>query len=284
MEPPYGTVGTLAIAPHPAGAAEGDEFASSPRAVIDARLIEEYPEADVQVDFANMQLHIAQIISSCTQEEVMFTQRPELYASLLMYDTLQVGEVAVMTGVLSFATSRGYLDTFEAVSSHYALLGGCTTKTSKSAVLAIDAHVNRGYQFMPDMCRRDLNKALVGFVASAIECQGPSCLSIATGPWGCGIFAGDPILKFVQQIMAAAMAQEFGGVDTRLYYHAKGEQAALLQKVAKMCLDRHVSVGWLYQCIIKFGEADGSSYAAGRARTPFGEFLLKALSALPVAA
>ena len=60
---------------------------------------------------------------------------------------------------------------------------------------------SRADQFQRNNIDRELNKAFVGFF-NEDEGDEPSC--IATGNWGCGAFGGDPQLKSLIQLMAAA--------------------------------------------------------------------------------
>jgi hypothetical protein len=55
-------------------------------------------DAYYQVDFANKYLHIHQIIPSCTQEEVMFSVRPECYLGIIICDVMLDHEAIIISG------------------------------------------------------------------------------------------------------------------------------------------------------------------------------------------
>jgi hypothetical protein len=50
---------------------------------------------------------------------------------------------------------------------------------------------------------------------------------ISTGNWGCGAFGGDPALKFVQQVVAAALA----GVDLQFSAFCNEDLAARIDRL-----------------------------------------------------
>jgi hypothetical protein len=173
-------------------------------------LIEQFPDAQCHVDFANRQIQIGQNIPSCTQEEVMFSIRPELFLCLPLFTTILDHEAAGVAGAAVFTAYTGYLTTFRFAGGARGGESHALNRASRVQddplrnipyVSVIDAHVNRGTQFGPEMHTRDLNKAFVGF---DLACSTGGAGVIATGPWGCGAFFGDLGLKFVQQVMAAA--------------------------------------------------------------------------------
>ena len=91
----------------------------------------------------------------------------------------------------------------------------------KTTIVAMDALHFRNkmctyaFQFRAKAMRRELDKAFVAFQPRDTAenggdgsgvCLGVAAPWIATGNWGCGAFGGDPILKAVIQIAAAAEA------------------------------------------------------------------------------
>lgn len=204
--------------------------------------------ADAHVDFANKFLHIGKIIPSATQEEVLFSIRPECFVGLLFSEMLQANEAIVITGARRFNNYSGYLRTFQ-----YKGLHDESSEPNVPTIIAIDALVNSGNkQFNDDRIARDTNKAYLGF--AGVQAPVPSTTehltfsSISTGQWGCGAFMGDPTLKCIQQILAAAQA----GV-THLHYSAFHD-VALAEKLTVILhglQKRGITVGELYQCLVR---------------------------------
>ena len=159
--------------------------------------IEEHGGA-AHVDFANRDLMVGEVLPSATQEEILFSVRPEMYCTVLFVDRLSAEEVVVFHGCRRFSDYSGYSGSFA-----YCPLLQCPIDAeggSPATVLAMDAHMNNGAsQFERDAVLTDLHKALTGFKAV------PQSV-VSTGLWGCGAFDGDPALKLVQQALAAAVA------------------------------------------------------------------------------
>jgi hypothetical protein len=182
---------------------------SSPH-VFGKQYIEGFKDADAHVDFANRQIMIGMLIPSCTQEEVMFSIRPELLLCLPLYTTLLDGEAGGVEGAATFATYSGYLRTFtytgaaSVAGAVHALhrVSPAVAPPRITYVVIMDAHVNCGRQFQSPESTRDLSKAFIAFDLAARE--GGACRRIATGPWGCGAFHGDLGLKLLQQLAAVA--------------------------------------------------------------------------------
>lgn len=130
------------------------------------------------VDFANKQIHIGRIISSATQEEILFSNSPELFLLLLLAEPLQDQEVIVVRNVLRYNDYTGYNNTYQ-------------------FQWVMDA-VERDH-FHPRSITRDIKKAYVAFAHTRKS-------RIVTGKWGCGVFGGDVMLKFWQQVLAAHYA------------------------------------------------------------------------------
>lgn len=74
--------------------------------------IEDDMGADAGVDFANADLHIGRVTASCTQEEVLFSVKPELFVAMLFSQTMAESEAIVIEGARRFSLYTGYLGTF----------------------------------------------------------------------------------------------------------------------------------------------------------------------------
>eukprot|EP01106_Pelomyxa_sp_JSP_P019439 TRINITY_DN977_c0_g2_i4.p1 TRINITY_DN977_c0_g2~~TRINITY_DN977_c0_g2_i4.p1 ORF type:complete len:479 (+),score=136.89 TRINITY_DN977_c0_g2_i4:35-1438(+) len=155
--------------------------------------------AGYHVDFANKRLHINSIIASATQEEVLFSIKPEIFVAMLVCEMMQDNEAIIISGARLFSTYSGYQHTFT-------FTGKAAGTASIPDVVAIDAVVAYGdIQFEPQTILRDTAKAYLGFCG--IPGAPPTNHTVvATGNWGCGAFGGHLPLKYFQQVIAASVA------------------------------------------------------------------------------
>ena len=231
--------------------------------------MEDVKEADSNVDFANKQLHIGCIIPSCTQEEVMFSIRPDLFISLLVFQTLASNEAALMFGCQRHCNYSGYLESFKFCGTVSYDPFAWISKEGKGevespeapanpslrpppSIIAIDAIVNRGDQFLGPAVRRDLLKVYAGFSRLATK-------RIATGNWGCGAFRGDPTLKFLQQLMAAAVCPVSQDKPLALDYciFSSQAQAEKFANLTQALMERGVTVKQAYEWISEYSSQRG---------------------------
>ncbi|XP_071321510.1 poly(ADP-ribose) glycohydrolase isoform X5 [Trachinotus anak] len=158
----------------------------------------------LQVDFAASRIGGGVLGSGLVQEEILFLINPELIVSRLFTEKLADSECLIITGSQQFSTYSGFRDTFEWAGPHMESVKRDEWARLKRQILAIDAlhfkHVRDQYKMIN--VTRELNKAFCGFMGD--ENNEPD---IATGKWGCGAFNGDPQLKAVIQLMAAAKAR-----------------------------------------------------------------------------
>eukprot|EP00299_Pterocystis_sp_00344_P019518 c9675_g1_i1.p1 GENE.c9675_g1_i1~~c9675_g1_i1.p1 ORF type:complete len:552 (-),score=140.39 c9675_g1_i1:850-2274(-) len=203
---------------------------------IETGAVETVEEAQAMVDFANHRLMIFQIIASATQEEVLFSIFPECFATLLFCEKLAVHESITVRGLYRYCSYSGYGETFKCVPIQ--------TPKIVSDMIAIDALVNypTTLQYERRYLERDLNKALCGFA---------SCVTygtIATGRWGCGVFNGDPVLKFLQQVMAASVSRN----PVRYRVFSQQEEVKLLRGVLEDVRRLNLTVGELFQLLDEY--------------------------------
>ncbi|XP_022625279.1 poly(ADP-ribose) glycohydrolase-like [Seriola dumerili] len=158
----------------------------------------------LQVDFASSRIGGGVLGSGLVQEEILFLINPELIVSRLFTEKLENTECLIITGSQQFSVYSGFGDSFEWAGPHQDRLDRDEWGRLKRQILAIDAinfkHVQEQYNM--SSVTRELNKAYCGFMGQ--EGKDPD---IATGKWGCGVFNGDPQLKALIQLMAAARAR-----------------------------------------------------------------------------
>jgi len=195
------------------------------------------------VDFANRDLLRGDAEASATQEEVLFSTRPELFAAVMIIERLEAEDAVLFEGCRRFSNYTGYGASFR-----YAPLPHSADMIVRDAppIVAMDAHVNTGgSQFAPHAALADLHKAHIAFRAAA-----KLCTRISTGLWGCGAFGGDACFKLCQQLMAAAVA----GVGLR--FSARGRARHAIERVNAFANGR--TVAELAACVLVLNSSGGS--------------------------
>jgi len=171
--------------------------ADSERALVrlhDERM--EKVEADAFVNFANRRFGYGQFIDSCTQEEILQMCCPEFNVGMLAIGIMEDDEVVVVRRCRRYVAYTGYLNTF-------AVAGPVDGPIQD--ILTIDACTSE--HFSREMVLRDVRKAYTAFKCLADEpTNAGSPPVVSTGRWGCGIFGGTVAHKFIQQLIAARMA------------------------------------------------------------------------------
>jgi len=204
------------------------------------------------VDFANKDLHIGCIISSMTQEEVLFSCCPECFVGLMFVERFQPDEAMIIRGVQRFSTYTGYSLSFKYV--------GFDSGTRLHDVVVIDACTSG--QFNRSVLLRDLNKAWLGFDGVCGE-------RISTGHWGCGAFGGNKTLKFIQQICAATKAQ------VTLDYSTYKENICSQQfsKLLNIICEKKISIRNIFSLLVQYTKVINSEKTA----RDFDEWMLEGL-------
>ncbi|XP_070528791.1 poly(ADP-ribose) glycohydrolase isoform X4 [Cardiocondyla obscurior] len=160
----------------------------------------------LQVDFANKYVGGGVLGLGCVQEEIRFVICPELMVTMLVTEELDDTEALIVSGIERYSKYEGYSNTFKWKGDFVDETPRDNSGRRMTSIVAIDALYFRqsSLQFNMDNVNRELNKAYVGFVGSDIYKN--NLPAIATGNWGCGAFRGNPKLKILIQLMAAAVA------------------------------------------------------------------------------
>jgi poly(ADP-ribose) glycohydrolase len=120
---------------------------------------------------------------------------------MVFFESLEDNEVALITGTDKINLYKGYKQTFEMVGSYDDDI--LLEKSDKDIILVMDALPFKNFdeQYIPQNVLRELNKAYFGFSWEKRKV-------ILTGKWGCGVFRGDPQLKFILQWIAASQCDK----------------------------------------------------------------------------
>ncbi len=226
--------------------------------------MESHPNCGL-VDFANSVVHIGEIIASATQEEVLFSCCPELFVLLVASEPLgDPSEVIVCENVRRFVCHSGYGESF-------AYQGAAEPKIVHE-VLIVDASQEAHFR----RSARDLAKVCSAF-------SGCRSAQISTGHWGCGVFGGNIVHKFVLQGMAAQICGRL------LYYSCFGSDAnvEMLEKfkqvVAGTRMDMLLAIMADYATFqeeLCDDDDTFASYTKNDGAAGFGAFLLEKLALL----
>ncbi|XP_019937436.2 poly(ADP-ribose) glycohydrolase isoform X1 [Paralichthys olivaceus] len=196
----------------------------------------------LQVDFASCLIGGGVLGSGLVQEEILFLMNPELIVSRLFTERLADNECLIVTGSQQFSQYTGFGGSFEWMGPHEDNLERDEWGRLQRHILAIDAlhfkHTKEQYSMLK--VTRELNKAFCGFKG-----YGDDEPDIATGKWGCGVYNGDPQLKAVIQLMAAAKARR----GLAFFTFDDEELANGLQQIYHLLVKEGITVGKLYRLL-----------------------------------
>ncbi|MCJ8742305.1 hypothetical protein PDJAM_G00080580 [Pangasius djambal] len=208
--------------------------------------IEKEGKGMLQVDFASKFVGGGVLGRGLVQEEIRFIQCPELIVARLFTEKLADNECLKITGAQMYSNTAGYSDNFEWHSPHTDSTERDEWKRHYCQIVAIDAlkFDDPRQQFTEKNIKRELLKAYVGFRKDP-NIPTDYTPAVATGNWGCGAFKGDPMLKALIQMMAAAVAQR----DLAYFTFENKKQAEDLQRMHALLKGHKMTVGKLYNLL-----------------------------------
>ncbi|KAK3521879.1 hypothetical protein QTP70_018605 [Hemibagrus guttatus] len=219
--------------------------------VYEKGFIEKEGRGMLQVDFAADMIGGGVLGRGLVQEEIRFLQCPELIVARLFTERLSDNECLKITGVQTYSNTTGYSDTFVWHSPHIDNTKSDGWRRRFCQIVAIDAtnFKDPTLQFTEPRIKRELVKAYVGFRKDP-NVHIDYTPAIATGNWGCGAFKGDPMLKALIQMMAAAVAQR----DLAYFTFNNKKQAEELQRMHELLKSHKMTVGKLYKLLQDYCE------------------------------
>ncbi|XP_060751463.1 poly(ADP-ribose) glycohydrolase isoform X2 [Tachysurus vachellii] len=213
--------------------------------------IEKEGSGMLQVDFAASMVGGGVLGRGLVQEEIRFLQCPELIVARLFTEKLSDNECLKITGVQTYSNTSGYSDSFVWERPYTDCTKRDEWKRRYCQIVAIDAtnFEDPRQQYSEKSIKRELFKAFVGFRRDP-NIPIDYTPAIATGNWGCGAFKGDPMLKALIQMMAAAVAQR----DLAYFTFNNEKQAGELQRMFDFLKCHQVTVGNLYNLLHDYGK------------------------------
>ncbi len=157
------------------------------------------PDIETQsiVDFANMDFQTGQIIPSATQEEILFSTRPEMFIAMFICQRIYANEIIIISGAHKLFEYEGYSNTFKFIKIDENIYQNYKNNLNEN-VLALDATMMDHYYY--NSVVQDISKFYTACNYCSKKYKMPG---ISTGSWGCGAFGCDRAHKFLQQLICA---------------------------------------------------------------------------------
>jgi Poly (ADP-ribose) glycohydrolase (PARG) len=196
-----------------------DRLVDKARVVITVDAMET-SESDAIIDFANEVYGVGCFLpDSMTQEEILQMCCPEMNVGMLFHGTIPDNQVCIIRNAGRYAQYKGYLSSFR--------FCGPQDPVYYQDILVMDACTPDMLPFSSSSVKRDILKAYTTFSNAANlhirQSEASNHIIISTGKWGCGAFGGDPVFKFLQQVVAVCLCTD----SRRLRYSAYGNTKEL---------------------------------------------------------
>lgn len=239
------------------------EFKSSRDIPLDVEIraegfIENEGECFVQVDFANEYIGGGVLGRGCVQEEIRFIICPELIVSMLITEKMGLHECVIITGAEMYSKYTGYASSYKFNGNKIDQISRDNLKRKMTQLVAMDAipyYTDNGAQYTAKNMQRDIRKAYISFASTCPKA------TIATGNWGCGAFGGDPQLKFLIQLMAAAVAKKplmYFTVDDLMAWETDNITPLSYELRDLLQLVSHLDVASIFRSLLNYESDYGS--------------------------
>jgi hypothetical protein len=204
----------------------------------------ETPEIETQsiVDFANMDFQTGQIIPSATQEEILFSIRPEMFIAMFICQRIYENEIIIISGAYKLFEYEGYSHSFKFIKIDENIYKNYNNNLNEN-VLALDATMMDHYNY--NSIVQDVSKY---YTACNYCCKKYKMPGISTGSWGCGAFGCDKAHKFMQQLICAKAN------NVKLSFSTFGNEnyCNSLRELLKTIIKKKPKVMDLWKLIINF--------------------------------
>ena len=201
------------------------------------------------VDFANQYIGGGTLLGGCVQEEILFAINPEAIVAMLFMEKMHECDAIGIFNVIQYSSYDGYKNTFTFTGN--CVINCFASQIKRRRLIAIDASckVDPNLNSMDlntyqQNINRDIYKAYSGFYL--INSENMFEKSIATGNWGCGIFGGNPQLKFIEQWIAAS----FAGAQRLDYFTFNDQSMQYLMQFYQNIMNKFRFANNLYRALI----------------------------------
>lgn len=247
-----------------------------PRLAESAELFERQPLSFVRPDFANRTLGGGVLGHGSVQEEIQFVTHTECLVATHLMSPMDDREAIAIVGARQFCDYRGYAASFKYTGllepnhldkQSFEFVYAQAYRVHRTYIMCIDAESygdsarSASAQLTATQIKRERIKALLGFMVMAEGDKASADMALAQhfpdvllGRWGCGVFAGDAVLKLLLQLRALAIARanKYPQGNVRYVSPASDSDKQVLERYygADLALVRALektpqTVGWL---------------------------------------